>query len=100
MLRGTRAVVAIVLTLLVLGACTEGSPRPAPTPTPSKVHVPRVIGLSFTKATSTLAEAGLGVGEIEQQIVKDVRTGVVISQRPRPGSLLPAGASVDLTVAS
>jgi beta-lactam-binding protein with PASTA domain len=62
--------------------------------------VPRVIGLSATKAEGTLIEAGLRVGEITRRPVKDVPTGVVISQRPRPGSPLPAGASVDLSVAS
>jgi eukaryotic-like serine/threonine-protein kinase len=66
---------------------------------PAQVHVPDVIGESKTVAEAALTSAGLAVGTVTQQAAAGQTVGNVLSQSPRPGASVPAGGSVNLTVA-
>jgi eukaryotic-like serine/threonine-protein kinase len=66
---------------------------------PAQVHVPDVIGESQAAAEAALAAAGLTLGTVTHQAATGQTVGNVLSQAPRPGASLPAGGSVNLTVA-
>jgi hypothetical protein len=67
-----------------------GSPR---------VGVPTIVGLTELQARAVLGAAGLGVGQIH--IAASAQdAGVVISQDPGPGSVVPDGSEVSMAVSS
>jgi hypothetical protein len=53
---------------------------------------------SLSRATGILRRAGCDVGSISHARSKWMPRGAVVSQRPRWGAVLPAGAKVDLVV--
>ena len=73
----------------------------AATPTPNgTVTVPDVSKKSVQEATTELQKVGLNVGVQSEKFSKDVDTGRVIGTDPRGGTKVPAGTTVNLTVAT
>jgi beta-lactam-binding protein with PASTA domain/predicted Ser/Thr protein kinase len=66
---------------------------------PAPVRVPGVGGQSQSSAEAALTSAGLTVGAVTQHSSSTQSPGTVISQSPAGGASVPAGASVNLTVA-
>ncbi len=62
--------------------------------------VPALVGLSQAEAETTLAGAGLVLGEATQECSNTVPTGVVIGQSVAAGETLEFGGAVSLTVSS
>jgi beta-lactam-binding protein with PASTA domain len=59
--------------------------------------VPKVKGKKLAAAKSALTQAHCRVGRVTKKFSK-VKKGRVISQRPKPGTNLPAGGKVKLVV--
>jgi eukaryotic-like serine/threonine-protein kinase len=66
----------------------------------SKVEVPNLQGMSEDSALQTLEGLGLKVGTTNYQYVEDKsqKVGVVVSQDPEWGTMLPKGEQVNMTV--
>ena len=62
------------------------------------VAAPDVIGLSQNDAESTIAEAGLTVGDVEGAYSDEAPEGEVLRQEPEAGTELSVGSAVALTV--
>jgi serine/threonine-protein kinase len=60
--------------------------------------VPGVIGQSEANAVSAINDASLEVGTVTYDYSDTVAAGLVISQDPVGGTLVPIGSSVDLVV--
>ena len=60
--------------------------------------VPNVKGQTVLVATRTLARASCRVGKVHRSHSRSVRTGRVISQKPKSGAVLPSGGKVDLII--
>jgi eukaryotic-like serine/threonine-protein kinase len=66
-----------------------------------QVQVPQLQGLSQQRAEAQLQAAGLKVGNVNQSTAPSTETpGTVLGANPAPGSMVPDGTSVDLTVVS
>lgn len=63
-------------------------------------HVPRVTGLGLAKAKRAIRHAGCSVGTISRRTSSKRLAGHVVSQKPRPGSVLRKGAPVRIWVGS
>jgi beta-lactam-binding protein with PASTA domain len=61
-----------------------------------KCKVPRVIGLTLSKAKSKIRAKHCSVGRIRKAHSR--RVGRVIGQSPRPGAVKPRGFRVSLVV--
>jgi beta-lactam-binding protein with PASTA domain len=61
--------------------------------------VPKVIGMTLTRAKKAIKSAGCRSGRI-RMTRSGRRPGIVIAQRPRPKSLVPAGTAIALVVSS
>ena len=74
----------------------------AATPTPNgMVTVPKNLnGKTVEEATTELQKAGLNVGVQSEKFSKDVDAGKVIGTDPSGGTKVPAGTTVNLTVAT
>ena len=73
----------------------------AATPTPNgTVTVPDVSKKTVQEATTELQKVGLNVGVQSEKFSKDVDAGRVIGTDPRGGTKVPAGTTVNLTVAT
>jgi beta-lactam-binding protein with PASTA domain len=59
--------------------------------------VPKVKGKKLSAAKSALTQANCAAGKVTKKFSK-VKKGRVISQRPKPGTNLAAGAKVNLVV--
>jgi beta-lactam-binding protein with PASTA domain len=59
--------------------------------------VPRVVGLRLATAKKRIGKRHCSVGRVRRRSAS-VRPGVVISQSPKAGKLLPKGARVRLVV--
>jgi beta-lactam-binding protein with PASTA domain len=66
---------------------------------PAQTAVPDVVGQSRAAAEATLTNAKLATGAITRQTSTEQSPGTVLEQSPLPGSSLPDGGTVDLTVA-
>ena len=64
---------------------------------PKPVPVPVVEGRRATQARATLADAGLKV-DVTQKFSEKVKDGVVISVRPKAGTIVDSGSRVELVV--
>jgi hypothetical protein len=74
--------------------CVNTQPPPTPTGT-----VPHVIGLLLSQATAAVQQAGLSVGNVIYGVVRTCESiGQVMAQNPTPGTQVPAGSAVSLTV--
>jgi beta-lactam-binding protein with PASTA domain/tRNA A-37 threonylcarbamoyl transferase component Bud32 len=80
-----------------------GSPSPTATPTPSPsasgVAVPNVYGMQSTVAAQELSALGLGVA-FRQKANTGQQPGTVVNVRPDTGTVVPAGSTVLLVIAS
>lgn len=88
-----------------LGKSSEPTPAPAPTPTqttpapPAMKPVPSVIGFTIQEATKNIEGNGFVVGEVTEQ-PSDIQPGTVTAQDPASGIEAPAGAIINLVVAT
>lgn len=62
--------------------------------------VPRVIGLTQAGAETSVEDAGLRVGSVEQTQTSEVAAGVVVAQSPPAGQRVARGSVVGLVVAT
>jgi len=85
-----------VLIAVVLGARAILTADPAAAP---DVSVPAITGLSFEEAVTVLEGTQLRVGRVSEIETEASPPGIVLTQRPDPGTSLPAGTAVDVTVA-
>lgn len=60
--------------------------------------VPNVLNLSQDEATKTLQDAGLGVGDVQQDAEAEQEAGIVSDQSPSSGQRVPRGTAISLTV--
>ena len=60
--------------------------------------VPNVLGKTLPGAKRTIARADCRVGKIRHAYSKIVKKGRVISEKPKPGTLLPNRGKVNLVV--
>ena len=67
---------------------------------PPAVNVPDVTGATQAAATTTIKAAGLVLGTVTKASSTTVATGLVISQNPVGGSLVPVGSAAALVVSS
>jgi PASTA domain/PQQ-like domain len=72
------------------------SPPPPPPPPTTQCVVPGVIGMTLDAARAQIAGAGCSVGKITR--VRSQQVGIVLAQSPAPGTTLPRGGRVNLTV--
>jgi hypothetical protein len=71
-------------------------PPPPPPPPPAACVVPAVVGTTLDTARTRIAAAGCSVGTVRR--VRSRQVGIVLAQSPAPGTTLPQGGRVDLTV--
>jgi serine/threonine-protein kinase len=62
------------------------------------VDVPDVVGMSEAKATARLSSAGLTPVRQEREVTDPTQDGVVVEQRPGPGTELDEGDEVVIVV--
>jgi len=60
--------------------------------------VPRVVGMTLAAARAAIARSHCRTGKVTRARSTTVRTGSVLSQRPKAGTLLPNGGRVNLVV--
>ncbi len=84
-----RRLVFISLTMVVLAGCP-----------PQQVNVPDVVGLILTNAKAVIGNAGLSVGNVEEQYSETAPEGEVISQDPAAGAEVDPETAVDLVISS
>ena len=60
--------------------------------------VPKVTGKTLTKARRTMSRTDCRVGKVRRAYSKTLKKGRVISQKPRPGTVLPTRSKVSLIV--
>jgi serine/threonine-protein kinase len=65
---------------------------------PNPVRVPYVQYDSASRAQSVLTADGLVVSQTTQAVSSSSRNGIVLDESPAPGTLVPAGSTVTLTV--
>jgi beta-lactam-binding protein with PASTA domain len=63
---------------------------------PAGIEVPKVTGMGWGRAKSTLEKAGFKVGKVKERFVEELEAWVVLEQTPAAGERLPAGGVVDL----
>jgi hypothetical protein len=73
----------------------ESGANPLPPP-PTQCVVPAVVGTTIDAARARIVAAGCSVGTVKR--VRSTQVGVVLAQSPAPGTTLPPGGRVDLTV--
>jgi serine/threonine-protein kinase len=98
--RGTRPGLLIflaLLLLLVLGLAAYFLPKMFASPD-NQVEVPKVVGMSVTKARTTIGDAKLAVPQPSYAHSSSVPANHVISQNPDAGEFVDQGTDVDLTV--
>jgi beta-lactam-binding protein with PASTA domain len=65
---------------------------------PRPVDVPSLEGMTLDTAETTLANAGLELGEVREENSQDVPEGRIISQSPEAFTEVPRGSPVDVVV--
>jgi eukaryotic-like serine/threonine-protein kinase len=65
---------------------------------PRQIEVPNVVGQTVDQATATLHEAGLDIGNVDEQ-ESDQTEGEILSQNPLEGTPVTKGTPVDVVVA-
>ncbi len=76
-------------------AVGTGPSSPPPPPT-ARCVVPNVVGITLNGARAQIDAANCTVGRVSR--VRSRPTGIVLAQTPAPGTTLPVGGSVNLTV--
>ena len=81
-----------------LYAVREGTnlPPPPPPPPTTQCLVPGVIGVTLGAARAQIVDARCSVGNVRR--VRSKQVGIVLAQSPAPGTTLPQGGRVNLTV--
>lgn len=77
---------------------TYVAPTPAPPPAISRCVVPKLKGKKLGAAKRALRKTHCKVGTVKRRGGATARTGKVARQSRTPGTVLPAGATVTLTV--
>jgi hypothetical protein len=72
-------------------------PPAATTPAPARCVVPKLRGLSLTKAKRALTRRTCRLGRVTRSFTR-VRKGWIVSQSPRAGRILARGAKVHVVV--
>jgi len=67
-------------------------------PTPRMVTVPKLINLSKRAAEEMLSSFGLKLGKITTVTDPDKFFDIIIDQNPKPGTKVPVGSKVDITI--
>lgn len=97
------AVVSVLAVLLLGGAIAaavsmSGNDR-SEDPVAAQVQVPPLQGMPEAEARTALADAGLEVGEVTQEITTDsAQEGTVLDSTPGSGAQVAEGSAVDLVV--
>jgi beta-lactam-binding protein with PASTA domain len=84
---------------------STGSPSPSPSPTPtttpttSGITVPNVLGVDSSTAEQQLTALGLQAA-YRQKPNTGQPSGTVVNIRPAAGTVVPAGSTVLLVIAS
>jgi serine/threonine-protein kinase len=63
---------------------------------PAEISVPGVVGMTTQQARERLEVAGLALGITSSRVTLGKPDGIVVEQRPSPGTLSPRGGRVDL----
>jgi hypothetical protein len=66
--------------------------------TPGVCNVQRLAGMTLPQSRRTLTRVNCRTGKVARAYSKRVKKGVVISQKPKFGAVLPGGSKVDLVV--
>ena len=91
----------VVLPRLYPGGGSTTPPNQTETAAPSPtVAVPSLIGLTQAEATLAIEDANLLLGSVKQVTSSSVPKGVVAAVSPVPGSDVPTGSAVDITVST
>jgi hypothetical protein len=61
-------------------------------------RVPRVIGRRLRRARAVIGHSGCSVGKVSRHFSRKRFKGRVLAQRPLPGTMVPKGTRVNLTV--
>ena len=77
-------------------AVGAGTGPPPPPPPPTQCVVPGVVGMTLDAARGQIVDAGCSVGTVKR--VRSTQVGIVLAQSPAPGTALPPGGRVNLTV--
>lgn len=72
---------------------------PPPETTPA-VEVPSLLGKSKEEAEKLLKASNLKLGKVNEEPKEETEVGKVIRQKPKPGTLIAKGKSVDITIGS
>jgi beta-lactam-binding protein with PASTA domain len=75
----------------------EGMPVSVLVATPPTVVVPEVVGVPVEQVSALLGQLGLAVSQVEEQ--SPATPGTVLAASPPPGTPVPKGSAVALTVA-
>jgi eukaryotic-like serine/threonine-protein kinase len=67
---------------------------------PNENSVPSVLNMTRKQAEKAVEDAGLTLGEVDEQASADVPKGRVIAQDPRPLSLVAPDSPVDITLST
>jgi beta-lactam-binding protein with PASTA domain len=65
-----------------------------------RAEVPGILGLTVSQARQRLDQAGLRLGGVADRETGSAQPGTIVAQEPQPGTQLPPGASVNVTVAT
>jgi eukaryotic-like serine/threonine-protein kinase len=87
---------AAVLVGVVIGARAVLDTEPSSGP---EVAVPQLVGATLEQALARLEAERLRPGRILEVETESSPAGTVLAQQPGPGTLLPTGGTVDVTVA-
>jgi hypothetical protein len=77
-------------------AVSIGDAPPPPPPPPDQCVVPNVVGMKLAPAQTAIENADCAVGTITK--VRSKPANIVLAQTPAPGTKLPDGGLVNLTV--
>jgi hypothetical protein len=69
------------------------------TTTTTQCVVPKLKGRKLKKAKAALKKAGCKLGKVKRRAKRKKKAGTVIRQSKKPGTVLPAGSKVNVTVA-
>jgi hypothetical protein len=80
------------------GPYTVAAPPPPPPPPAARCRVPDVRGKTVAQARTLLSARRCALGRTTQAFSTKVRKGRIVGQSRRPGTLLAAGARVNVVV--
>jgi serine/threonine-protein kinase len=89
---------AVIVAALLVGAAIFG--QMLFNSEPEQRSVPTLLNLTQAQAERALDDAGLTLGDVEEEASQDVPRGRVISQTPDPGDFLAPGDPVDILVST